>query len=244
MASLIEEHETNTGNHVETAVADSQYGTKENFLFCSDKGIKAHIPALKHLNENTKGIFSEDRFTYDTERDTVICPAGKQLKRRTLHAHTQNIEYAASKKDCRLCSLKPQCTRSKGVRTIQRHVRQEELNHMFTIAKTWQAKGDIKIRQNLMERSYARSKRFGFDRSRWRGLWKVAIQEYLISAIQNIQALIRYIEKPTKGVLTLSSLTIIKRDICQSIGLFMTVFSLYILRTRESSKNHYLLPTL
>jgi hypothetical protein len=95
-----------------------------------------------------------------------------------------------------------------------------------------------------MERSYARSKRYGFDRSRWRGLWKVSIQEYLISAIQNIQALIRYIEKPTKGVLTLSSLTIIKRDICQSIGFFMTVFGLYILRMRERGKNYYSLPAL
>ncbi|MCX5810172.1 MAG: transposase [Proteobacteria bacterium] len=131
------------------------------------------------MNENTKGIFSEDRFTYDTERDTVICPAGKQLKRRTLHAHTQNIEYAASKKDCRLCSLKSQCTKSKGVRTVQLHVRQEEFNHMFAITKTPFAKRDLKNRQHLMERSCARSTRFGFDRARWRGVWKVAIQEYL-----------------------------------------------------------------
>ena len=34
-----------------------------------------------------------------------------------------------------------------------------------------------------------RSTRFGFDRARWRGLWKVAIQEYLVSAIQNIETL-------------------------------------------------------
>jgi hypothetical protein len=53
-----------------------------------------------------------------------------------------------------------------------------------------------------MERSYARSTRFGFDRARWRGLWKVGIQEYFVSAIQNIETLIRYGKKPTKGVRT------------------------------------------
>ena len=62
-----------------------------------------------------------------------------------------------------------------------------------------------------MERSYARSTRFGFDRARWRGAWKVAIQEYLVAAIQNIQVLIRYAKQPTKGALTLPSLTTIKQ---------------------------------
>jgi phenylalanyl-tRNA synthetase beta subunit len=43
-----------------------------------------------------------------------------------------------------------------------------------------------------MERSFARGTPYGFDRARWRGLWRVQIQEYLISAIQNIQVLLRY----------------------------------------------------
>ena len=33
---------------------------------------------------------------------------------------------------------------------------------------------------------------YGFDRARWRGLWRVQIQEYLISAVQNIEVLLRY----------------------------------------------------
>ena len=43
-----------------------------------------------------------------------------------------------------------------------------------------------------MERSYARGTRYGYDRARWRGLWRVQIQEYLVSAVQNIQVLLRY----------------------------------------------------
>jgi len=48
------------------------------------------------------------------------------------------------------------------------------------------------MRQHLMERSYARGAWYGFDRARWRGLWRVQIQEYLVSAAQNIQVLLRY----------------------------------------------------
>jgi transposase len=214
MTSLIEAHGINTDTKAETVVADSQYGTKENLLICHDKGIQPHMPIVKHLNDNTgsrKGIFPEERFIYNKETDTYTCPANMILKRRTLHENKQNIEYAASQKDCRFCSLKPQCTRSKGVRTVQRHVRQEELNHMFEIAKSHSAKKDLKTRQYLMERSYARSTRFGFDRARWRGLRKVAIQEYLISTIQNIQVLIRYKKKPTKGVLGIYMTQTIKK---------------------------------
>jgi hypothetical protein len=43
-----------------------------------------------------------------------------------------------------------------------------------------------------MEHSYVRGTRYGFDRARWRGLWRVQIQEYLISAVQNIEVLLRY----------------------------------------------------
>ena len=71
---------------------------------------------------------------------------------------------------------------------------------MLALTKTYAAKKDLKTRQQLMERSYARATRFGFDRARWRGLWKMAIQEYLVSAIQNIETLVRYGRKPTKGV--------------------------------------------
>jgi len=63
---------------------------------------------------------------------------------------------------------------------------------MREASRTAKAKRDIKMRQHLMERSYARGTWYGFDRARWRGLWRVQIQEYLVSAVQNIQVLLKY----------------------------------------------------
>jgi hypothetical protein len=51
-----------------------------------------------------------------------------------------------------------------------------------------------------MERSFAKSTRYGFDQARWRGLWRMRIQEYLTCAIQNMQVLIAHASKPTKAV--------------------------------------------
>lgn len=74
---------------------------------------------------------------------------------------------------------------------------------MSIIANTPQAIRDIKTRQHLMERSFAQSTLYGFDRARWRGLWKVAIQEYLVSAIQDIKTLVRYLKCPTRGIIAI-----------------------------------------
>jgi hypothetical protein len=195
MVPLLESHHLNTGVKADTVVADSKYGTIENFLACDDRGVEAHMPDLREISlkrTEKQNIFGEERFEYDPESDTYRCPAGNRLKPRSLHMSRQSRDYAAPKKMCAACDLKEQCTKNKSGRTIKRHLRQEDLDRMREASRSAKAKRDIKMRQHLMERSYARGTRYGFDRARWRGLWRVQIQEYLISAVQNIEVLLRY----------------------------------------------------
>ncbi|MEA3360438.1 MAG: hypothetical protein U9R17_13680 [Thermodesulfobacteriota bacterium] len=65
---------------------------------------------------------------------------------------------------------------------------------MLTYAQRQEAKRDIKTRQHLPERSFARSKRYGFKRARWRRLWRMEIQDFLIAALQNILVLANHSE--------------------------------------------------
>ncbi len=195
LVPLWEAHQTNTGERAETVVADSKYGTAENFLAAHDRGIAAHIPDLRrHATERAenRGIFPDTRFAYDAQSDTYRCPAGQFLRRKSFHARRHSTDYAAPKKACAACNLRDQCTRNKMGRTITRHLRQQPLDQMRAATRSAQARGDIRLRQHLMERSFARASRFGFDHARWRGLWRVRIQEYLTAAIQNIEVLMRY----------------------------------------------------
>jgi len=77
-------------------------------------------------------------------------------------------------------------------RTITRHAHQAALDRMREKSRSAQARRDTRLRQHPMGRSFARASRFGFDQARWRGLWRVRIQEYLTATIQNIDVLIRY----------------------------------------------------
>lgn len=195
LSTLLAMHQDNTQTTANTVVADTKYGTVDNYLTCCDLGINAHIPDLKRsqqARESRRGIFTEEAFRYDPETDTYLCPAGHRLKKRNYNLKRDAFEYKCSIKVCRNCPLMTQCTASKTGRSLKRHRRQDELDKMRHAAQSQTSKQDIRTRQHLMERSFARATRYGFKRARWRRLWRVQIQEYLISAIQNIMILLSY----------------------------------------------------
>ncbi len=193
LETLLDSHHETTGDAAKTVVADSKYGTVDNFMACHDLGVQAHMPDLGQAAAKRaakRNAFSEDQFRYDPVKDIYLCPAGQTLKRKAIHRNHQRISYAAPRKACASCELRAKCTKSKKGRRITRHFRQQDLDEMRRASRSTKAKHDIKTRQHLMERSFARAKRYGYDRARWRGLWKLQIQEYLTCTIQNIQVLV------------------------------------------------------
>jgi transposase/uncharacterized protein (UPF0179 family) len=203
MQSLIDSHEKNTGATVEVAIGDSKYGTSDNYLSCHDRDIKAHMRSLEQTQSGSgrqKDIFARQLFIYDFAKDIFICPAGQIMKKRKYKKKRKHYEYSATAKICNSCHLRDQCTRSKTGRTLKRHSRQDELDLMLTQSLSAQAKADIKTRQHLMERSFARANRYGYKRARWRRLWRVQIQEYLTASIQNMMVLLGHIKEPAPAL--------------------------------------------
>jgi transposase len=193
LTEMIDTHTKNTQKQVDTVVADSKYGTIDNYLICHDRGIKAHIPSLEKTHRGSgrqKGIFPKEAFSYHPDTDTFRCPAGHILKRRHYHKKRNHYEYKASSEMCACCELREHCTRAKDGRTLKRHARQGELDIILQYATSREAKRDIKTRQHLSERSFGQSTRYGYKRSRWRRVWRMQIQDFLIAATQNITVLI------------------------------------------------------
>ena len=207
LADLIEAHHDNSQRNAEVVVADSKYGTTANFLECYDRGVLAHIPVLKQTQdqqERRRRIFPETLFVYDPQTDTYTCPAGQSLRRRKHWVERQAFEYVTARGVCQQCRLRVQCTRSQSAgRTLKRHERQEILDNLRAQAQSRSAKRDIQIRQHFMERSFAQGTRFGLKRARWRGQWRVQIQDYLIAVVQNIELLVAHAwPKPRAAVAT------------------------------------------
>jgi transposase len=199
LPGLIEQHMENTASQVEVVVADSQYGTSKNYLECHDRGLKAHLSPFKD-GPSRNGKFSDEAFSYDPKDDVYLCPAGQRLQRTRYDRNHETCQYQGRGKICQACSLRDRCTDAKRGRTLRRHLRQEEVRLMRERAQSCSSKKDLKTRQHLMERSFARAVRFGFKRARWRRLWRVQIQEYLTAAIQNMMILVREVKEPGAAI--------------------------------------------
>ena len=201
LEALVDDHQASTEETTQTVVADAQYGTVENLLKCHDRDVTTHMPHLGSAAQKrnaAKGVFGIDRFSYDPGNDIYICPGDNELKPHRYDPQNRHIVYKAANQSCRACELRDQCTKSKNGRTIRRHERQTSLDKKHQEGKSRRGRRDIRTRQHLMERSFARAKRYGFDRSRWRGLWRMEIQELITCIVQNIQVLVNKAQKPPK----------------------------------------------
>jgi len=197
LMALVEQHERNTEREVEAVVADSQYGTVENFRACQEAGIRSHMADFRKGQEGRgrrKGIYDESTFVYDAESDTYRCPAGQALRRRKHRKERRAYEYSAPARVCAACRKRQECTRSKtGGRTIKRYEDQEAIDEARAQSASAAAKRDRRRRKHLMEGSFAdAANNHGFKRSRWRRLWRQRIQDFLIAAAQNIRILLRH----------------------------------------------------
>lgn len=201
LVPLVDQHETNTGTKTSTAVADHKYGTAENFVACQQRGITTHLGDVRAKQNHTRaeGIFADSAFEYCAASNTYRCPAGKRMKPRRLHHSKRTWEYCLPKGVCAACELRAQCTRAKAGRTIRRHEHQRLLDRAREQAHSRKAQRDRRRRQHLAERSFAdAANNHGFKRARWRRLWRVQIQDWMIAAIQNVRILLRPRTRPAQ----------------------------------------------
>ena len=235
LPTLSEQHERHCAAKVQTIVADSQYGTVQNFLYCQSRGIAAHMADVKTA-QNRAGqrseFFRDDQFTYDASTDTYTCPAGQRMKRWQHRPDKQAWQYMAGAKICAACPLRSQCTKARWGRRIQRLNEQAKVDAARQQAASPRAVTDRKRRRHLMEGSFAdAANNHGFKTSRWRGLWRQRIQNSLIAACQNVRILLRC--KPSRTAQTLRTLWQHAAAVMHALRL-LTTWQLFSTTTRFS----------
>jgi len=191
LPQLLDAHELNTDTAAQVCVADTKYGTVDNYAACQERGVLPHMADLSRKQDNTGrrcGIFPDAAFAYDPASDTYTCPAGQVLRRKRRHEKRRAWDYAPDKGVCDACPLKAQCTRSKTGRSVKRHDQQDLIDRSRARSRSPAARKDRRRRRHLMERSFAdASDNHGLKRSRWRRLWRQRIQDHLIAAVQNVR---------------------------------------------------------
>jgi transposase len=108
-------------------VADAGYGSEENYAYLEGEEVEAYVKYNTFDREQKKtrrrGLFHEDDFVYDAERDEWVCPAGRRLSDGHTELHTTESGYVIERRhyecqDCAGCPLRSQCTRAEGNRQL------------------------------------------------------------------------------------------------------------------------------
>ena len=175
--------------------ADVAYGTGEMLGQLVAREIDPHIPVWDR-SERDDGTFSRADFSYDEERDLYICPAGKPMKSTRKLLSNGFYRYAASKRDCDLCPLKPRCCPERPERRILRAPNEKARDHARALKET-EAYARSRSRRKKIERLFGDVKHnLGLTRLRLRGL-SGARDEFLLTAtVQNLKRLARQAGRP------------------------------------------------
>ncbi|WP_455098727.1 IS1182 family transposase [Prevotella histicola] len=133
LPSFLESFKSRYHRYAKTVVADSGYGSEENYLFIDVHNMEAYVKYNYFHKEQrpryTPNPFSPASLYYNKEQDFYVCPMGQHMKRigmkRSLTSNgfvTYSVRYQAER--CDGCPLRGSCFKARGNKII-------EVNHQL-----------------------------------------------------------------------------------------------------------------
>jgi hypothetical protein len=90
-----------------TVVADAGYSNGEQLAKLQDQGVRCFVAPNRAINNQGDGsLYDKRAFNYDEKTDTLQCPMGKRLKRKTFFNVDKAVIYAPAPQDCQVCASK------------------------------------------------------------------------------------------------------------------------------------------
>jgi len=200
MISYLESFKARYGMQSQEIVADSGYGSEENYAYMFSNGMVPYVKYnMFHVEQRRK--YRDDPFRvsnlfYNAREDFYVCPMGqrvrfiRQEKRCTASGYQQTVSiYRATR--CERCPLRGQCHKSKGNRQI-------EVNHTLDDYKA-RTRALLTSEQGVKHRSnrpvepeavFGQIKECGkFRRLRLKGLTEARIEFGLKALAHNLRKL-------------------------------------------------------
>jgi transposase len=170
-------------------VADKGYYGSSEVKKCEEAGITVYMARRKAGRQG--GVYSKDEFTYKSDEDVYVCPAGEKLAYRGKGIEKgRGIKYYVAS-TCSDCALKKQCTTS-AFRRIKRLEDEEVLERMAVRVRGHPEK--LRLRSGLVEHPFGTMKRWmnqGYFLMRTKK--KVAAEFSLTALAYNIKRVINQV---------------------------------------------------
>jgi transposase len=199
--TMITRTQQRLGLKAKRLVADTAYGTGKFLGWLIEAGIAPHIPVWdKSTRED--GTFSRADFTFDSDRNLYVCPAGKLLTTTGSAGADHVVRYRARKRDCRVCPLKPQCCPNTPSRKVTRDQNEEARDHARALMGTLEFAKSRDERKKVEMRFAHLKTHHRFERMRLRGLSGARDEFHLAAVVQNLKTLAGQLWRPPPAART------------------------------------------
>jgi Transposase DDE domain len=180
----------NVGCRPGMVLADSGYSDEATFQALTECEQEALIPLQENPQEAKRtDPFASRHFVADKQRDSLICPQGRELTFRRVVRCSSGHYRVYTAQDCRDCPFYAECVKvkSKRGRSVQISVVAQQREGMRQKLKMAQGKALFDLRKQTVERVLARLKvNLGFSRFRLPGLTGAGTEWWLICAAHNV----------------------------------------------------------
>ncbi len=197
------------GKMPQKEVADSGYGSEENYEFMQNNGIEAFVKyPLFHAEQKRKyknNAFLAQNLFYNKEKDYLVCPMGQHMDnigtatRKSGSGYLSNItRYQA--KNCTNCPLKCLCHNAKGNRQVEiNHKLNEYRKNARELLTSLEGRKHRKLRPIEPESVFGQTKANKlYNRFRHFGLDKVKMDFAIFAIAFNMGKLYNKTQNPSK----------------------------------------------
>jgi transposase len=179
------------GRFPQSVAADTTYGNGELLAWFEERDITPYI-RVKESPAPRTNLYGIEKFTYAPETNSYQCPAGKRLTYLGVNPRNRNHIYRATRKRCRECVYKSQCTTG-HYRQIAIHVH-EAARQRARERTTVPAFAAAQRQRRKVEALFAELKnQIGLRRVRLRRIKHVREQFFLAATAQNLKRLARFL---------------------------------------------------
>jgi hypothetical protein len=191
---LVQQTERVMEAKVEETVGDCAYGggpTRRVFAD-EERVLTAKVPF------NTNGDhFPKTEFAIDLAKMEVRCPAGQTTNDYRSAGEGQGGRFVFAAATCQCCSLRSQCVRGKGSRTLT--IQAEEGLQQRARVHNQTAAGRESLRQRVVvEHRIARLVQLGIRKSRYFGRTKTGLQVVMAAVVANVSLVAGYCKRQAK----------------------------------------------
>lgn len=153
LPEMVEMVQQNCGMAAVVGIADTGFSDEKSLEALEKMGQEVLVAIAEHpSNTNSNDLFSSKCFVGDSERDVLVCPAGRELSFRGEHQLGSGRYRLYSANGCSSCSFASQCVKSgRGSRRVYVSCKQPLRQRMKDKLKSSGGKLVYALRKHIVE---------------------------------------------------------------------------------------------